>query len=598
MTVTTLHNVAWPRFHDPKANPIRPSVPEVHCADDLGNFIDICRTRPTSGLKLKAAGSHWSLSESTLSDDSALETHWQGAGAVPVNTGLAVDMADLINDQLFDFMVKHPPQRPETATFDPCLRDGPVDCLFVHLKSGTLVYEAYSLLDLMDQNPTQLAQDLNSKLAGTSNAGAFDGPWGFATLGGSGGQTVFGALTTGTHGGDYRQKPISDSVVAVHLVVDGGDHFWIEPEHSHLEFQLTDDGKLAANYQNANPQVSFTIIRNDDLFNSVTVGVGRFGVVVSMVVRVVPQYCLLQHRRLANWSNIKATLKGPARHHAFDFAFFAGPAAPTDMAGFSGRFGAIATAQNRFLQIAVNTCPHQNDEHRCGVTQRWFHPMTAPEAIDPGGSMRGRNERGTLAMAGMSSAYVEPSSTTGTGTNGTFLTRACGDGNFIAGILRELGKEVEKLIADNAVPAGGAIAAALAIGGGAAVIAIASICAVLVALALALKAAADAIDALGDASLAQTLDAGIKAIDSVPGIPDSIKIMALRVLFLKVFESEQSNMDMVAISYAVMDGHDYLDRSCFGNAESIEIFFDAQKPDKYCAFVDAVLVLHQHSVDG
>ena len=32
-----------------------------------------------------------------------------------------------------------------------------------------------------------------------------------------------------------------------------------------------------------------------------------------------------------------------------------------------------------------------------------------------------------------------------------------------------------------------------------------------------------------------------------------------------------------------MDGHDYLDRSCFGNAESIEIFFDASRPDVYCS---------------
>ena len=55
------------------------------------------------------------------------------------------------------------------------------------------------------------------------------GPWGFRTLGGAGGQTVFGALTTGTHGGDFRAGPIAESVVALHLVADGGRHYWIEP---------------------------------------------------------------------------------------------------------------------------------------------------------------------------------------------------------------------------------------------------------------------------------------------------------------------------------------------------------------------------------
>jgi len=40
-------------------------------------------------------------------------------------------------------------------------------------------------------------------------------------LGGVDGQTVFGELTTGTHGGDFAQPPIADSVAALHLVADG-----------------------------------------------------------------------------------------------------------------------------------------------------------------------------------------------------------------------------------------------------------------------------------------------------------------------------------------------------------------------------------------
>jgi hypothetical protein len=49
---------------------------------------------------------------------------------------------------------------------------------------------------------------------------------------------------TGTHGGDWRQQPISDSVVAMHLVADGGDHYWIEPNDNRNEIRLTDDAKL------------------------------------------------------------------------------------------------------------------------------------------------------------------------------------------------------------------------------------------------------------------------------------------------------------------------------------------------------------------
>jgi hypothetical protein len=310
-----------------------------------------------------------------------------------------------------------------------------------------------------------------------------------------------------------------------------------------------------------------------------------------MVLRVVPQYCLLEHRRLADWSNIKAMLKTPARHHAFDSAFFFGSTAATDQALFASRFGAVASAQNRFLQIAINPSPHLRDEHRVGVTERWFHPNTKPEAIDPNtDELRGRRERGIPETAGTTASYSPPDTPEGSGSStGTFLDHACSDGNFIAGVVREAAKEIEKIIKDNAVTAGGIAAAAIALGAGAEVLAIASVCAVLAAVALALEALADAIDALGDASLAQTVETVIETIEDIPGIPQSIKIMLLRAIFKLVFESQQKDHDYVAISYAVMDGHDYLDRSCFGNAESIEIFFDAARPDIYCAFVDAAL---------
>jgi hypothetical protein len=65
--------------------------------------------------------------------------------------------------------------------------------------------------------------------------------------------------------------------------------------------------------------------------------------------------------------------------------------------------------------------------------------------------------------------------------------------------------------------------------------------------------------------------------------------MIIRALLLLAFESQQGNRDFVALSYAVMDTHDYHDRSCFGDAESLEVFFDATRPDIYCAYLDQIL---------
>ena len=37
-------------------------------------------------------------------------------------------------------------------------------------------------------------------------------------MGGSSGQTLAGAISTGTHGGDKFIAPLADSVVAIHLI--------------------------------------------------------------------------------------------------------------------------------------------------------------------------------------------------------------------------------------------------------------------------------------------------------------------------------------------------------------------------------------------
>jgi hypothetical protein len=581
----------WRRFHDPAGEFIRPRA-NIHCIDGPADMIAFCRDRPR-GTPLKAAGSHWALSEATVSEGDFVETNWPGPDAVPRNSGLALDMIALINDDLFQFMIDHPLTHPDKLARDPCLREGPGQVFYVHMKSGTLIYEAYSLLDDSPNQMTVLARELNNKLAGSGNEGAYTGPWGFETLGGAGGQTVFGALTTGTHGGDFQQRPVSDSVAAIHLVTDGGAHYWIEPASSEQSFPLTSDDKLNTQFANLVPGSPFEIIRDDDVFYSVLVGGGRFGIVSSVVLRVVPQYCLHEHRRLDSWREVKAALKTELRHHEFASVHFTGNAQEKadDIAAFTGRFGDPRNFSSRFLQVAINLSPNGDNDRICGVTQRWFYPQFGPEARDPNGEIRGRKERGLAGRtAGRSDAYHPPEDPDGFGTNTTFLSRACGSGNIIAGVLREIAKEIEEIVSDGAVPAAGIAAAALGIGAGAAVLAVAaSICVILAAVALALKAIADAIEASGDMSLAEAINQGTDAVMNNPLIPNHIGLMILRAIFHEVFKSQQKNRDFVAINYAVMDGHDYLDRSCFGNAESIEVFFDAERPDLYCAYVDQIL---------
>lgn len=74
-----------------------------------------------------------------------------------------------------------------------------------------------------------------------------------------------------------------------------------------------------------------------------------------------------------------------------------------------------------------------------------------------------------------------------------------------------------------------------------------------------------------------------------PGSPERIGgLFAWQMLSYQVFSGQQSKMDSESISFAAMDGKDYLEKSCSANADSIEVFFDATDP-MLIAYVDALL---------
>jgi hypothetical protein len=591
----------WGRYSDPKNAPVKPNPVNIHCFDQIEDLVHLC-TSISPDSRLKAAGSHWALSEITVSDGEFIETNWPGSEDVPRHSGLDIDIGELISGQMLDYMIAHPPAPSGSAETDPCQNESLEGAFFVHLKSGTRIYDAYRLLDQPTRTPGTLAAILNEKVPGQ-----FQGPWAFMTLGGSGGQTVFGALTTGTHGGDYKQRPISDSVVAVHLVTAGGAHYWIEPDLASryatnpkqivdiAGLTLTDDDKLRAIYGNIVPQGSnspspFKIIRDNDIFDAVVISGGRFGVVASIVLRVVPQYCLHEHRVLENWSEIKKILLGTTKHHFFEHPYFPLENASRDLEirAFTEKFNSTPESiHNRFLQIVVNTCPHLGSEHLCGVTQRWLVGHS-------GGNIPGRSSRGTIETAGKNFSYLpEDDKKTGdqnTGS-GTILTKACSRGDFVTGILEEIGKELALIVAKNGVAIGSVVLGTILIGGGAIVLALAIICAALLA-AILIIAALIKLLSDDDLSFAEVLNEIVsrflKATDSGE-IPKEIGIMILRTIFLEIFKSQQSKHDFEAISYAVMDLHDYKDQSCVIEPESIEVFFDANKPDIYCAYIDKIL---------
>jgi len=74
----------------------------------------------------------------------------------------------------------------------------------------------------------------------------------------------------------------------MHLVTAAGRELWIERASE----PITDDVALALALSCPDSE----IVRNDDLFNALLVGFGRFGIIYSYVLRVRPAF------RLAEWT--------------------------------------------------------------------------------------------------------------------------------------------------------------------------------------------------------------------------------------------------------------------------------------------------------
>jgi hypothetical protein len=120
------------------------------------------------------------------------------------------------------------------------------------------------------------------------------------TSGAGGGQSLAGALSTGTHGADFRVPVLVDWIRAVHLVSSAGQEFWITSANS----PFGGPGSVAT--PDVCPDVQ--VIADDSVLNAVRVGVGRFGVIYSLVLEVLPAYGLLELYFEHSWPALRSTL--------------------------------------------------------------------------------------------------------------------------------------------------------------------------------------------------------------------------------------------------------------------------------------------------
>ncbi|MEO5928297.1 MAG: FAD-binding protein [Candidatus Kapaibacterium sp.] len=119
--------------------------------------------------------------------------------------------------------------------------------------------------------------EVNTYLAGKGLA--------LKTSGASDGQTIVGAISTGTHGSRYGFGAMQDYVVGIHLIVSPTRTVWLE----RATYPVVNAG-FASRFK-------ADLIRDDVLFNAALVSFGSFGVIHGLMIETEPLYVLDATRR-------------------------------------------------------------------------------------------------------------------------------------------------------------------------------------------------------------------------------------------------------------------------------------------------------------
>jgi FAD binding domain-containing protein len=194
---------------------------------------DLMRQAQEKNLSIRAHGGTWSFSPVAATEGVLLNTQ-------PLNYRFPIDAAD-----------RHPQSPP----------GGPL----IFAQCGMAVVE------------------LNRFLSAANMA--------LQTCGASNGQTIAGAISTGTHGAALGFGAMQDYVRALHLIVSPDESVWLEPAS-----RPAVRDRLPA-FLNAR------LVRDDELFYAALVSFGSFGLIHGVLLEVAPMYYLQCWRETLDLDN-------------------------------------------------------------------------------------------------------------------------------------------------------------------------------------------------------------------------------------------------------------------------------------------------------
>jgi hypothetical protein len=105
------------------------------------------------------------------------------------------------------------------------------------------------------------------------------------TCGASNGQTIIGAISTGTHGSAFDFGASEDFVVGLHMIVGADRHVWLERS----SYPVVSDSFAS--------KLKTELIRDDELFNAALVSFGSFGFMLGAMIESEKIFLLECHRK-------------------------------------------------------------------------------------------------------------------------------------------------------------------------------------------------------------------------------------------------------------------------------------------------------------
>jgi hypothetical protein len=122
------------------------------------------------------------------------------------------------------------------------------------------------------------------------------------TCGASDGQTIIGAISTGTHGSAIHVGSMQDYAVGLHIITGSEEHYWVEGDE-----QYVSDAFLAT-------MPGIIRINDDEVFNAAVVSFGSFGIIHGVLLQAEPAYKLEIHQKYCTWDLAKKCIDGPGNY--------------------------------------------------------------------------------------------------------------------------------------------------------------------------------------------------------------------------------------------------------------------------------------------